>query len=137
MTSMTPSKHNPKDLQFWESYDHYNLDNPHVGVSLYVEEPYTLQDPRNLQHTQWNYCRLRYALFHRCCQELSEDNPRCRCVGTLAMASRHRYQYYRAEMACTQDFLDVVNKFREQGNHAKRTHSMNVLPSHQVHNLRQ
>lgn len=108
MTSRAPSKHNPKDLQFWESYDHYNLDNPHVG------------DPRNLQHTQWNYCRLRYALFHRCCQELSEDNPRC------------RYQYYRAEMACTQDFLDVVNKFREQG-----SHSMDVLPSHQVHNLRQ
>ncbi|GIX64238.1 cytochrome c oxidase subunit 6B, putative [Babesia caballi] len=93
----------PKDLQFWESYDHYNVDNPHVG------------DPRNLQHTQWNYCRLRYALFCRCCRELGEENPRC-----------------RAEMACTQDFLDIANKYRAQG-----AHSDEVLPSRQVHNLRQ
>ncbi|EDO05242.2 hypothetical protein BBOV_I001580 [Babesia bovis T2Bo] len=98
----------PKDLQHWSSYDHYNIDNPHVG------------DPRNLQFTQWNYCRLRYALFCRCCRELSEDNPRC------------RYQYYRAEMACTQDFLDIANKYREQG-----TNTADILPTSQVFNLRQ
>lgn len=108
MNSGTPLKRNPKELQFWESYDHYNLDNPHVG------------DPRNLQFTHWNYCRLRYALFCRCCKELSEEDPRC------------RYQYYRAEIACTQDFLDVVNKYREEGRH-----SMSVMPSKQVHSLRQ
>eukprot|EP00371_Babesia_bovis_P000163 XP_001608810.1 hypothetical protein [Babesia bovis T2Bo] len=110
----------PKDLQHWSSYDHYNIDNPHVG------------DPRNLQFTQWNYCRLRYALFCRCCRELSEDNPRC------------RYQYYRAEMACTQDFLDIANKYREQGNvglllrpPSLGTNTADILPTSQVFNLRQ
>ncbi|CDR95375.1 hypothetical protein, conserved [Babesia bigemina] len=109
----------PKDLQFLESYDHLVVDNPHVG------------DPRNLQHTQWNYCRLRYALFCRCCKELGEGNPRC------------KYQYYRAEMACTQDFLDIANKYRDNGRRGflsqqnPGTHSTDILPSRQVHNIRQ
>ncbi|KAK2197765.1 Cytochrome c oxidase [Babesia duncani] len=101
------STFNPKELQFWESYDNYTLNNPHAG------------DARNLQCTNWNYCKLRYTLFCRCCRELGEDDPRC------------KYQYYRAEIACTHDFLDIVNKHREEG-----TCSLDILPSRQVHNMR-
>ncbi|AFZ80732.1 hypothetical protein BEWA_001390 [Theileria equi strain WA] len=93
----------PKDLQYWKSYDNYTLDNPHVG------------DPRSLQMTQRLYCFIRYTMFCRCCRELGEDDPRC------------KYQYYRAEVACTQDFLDLVNQHREAG-----TCGMDLLPGDRI-----
>nr|PVC52912.1 hypothetical protein MACL_00000433 [Theileria orientalis] len=90
MLFKSKKEYSPKDLQFWESFDDYTLDNPHAG------------DPRFLQSNYLNLCKLRYTLYCRCCRELGEDDPRC------------KYQYYRTELSCTQDFLDLVNKHREE-----------------------
>lgn len=65
-------------------------------------------------------CTTRYVTFCRCCRELGEDNPRC------------KYQYYRAEIACTADFLDLANKHRLEGRLL-----MDTLPDRRIAHMRQ
>ncbi|CAG9480657.1 cytochrome c oxidase subunit 6B, putative [Plasmodium vivax] len=96
---------NPKLMK---NYDELTAHNPHSS------------DPRFLQMNQFNHCAYRYTMFCRCARELGEDNPRC------------RFQYYRAQIACTAEQLEDWDDHRQKG-----TCAMDVLPDRLTAHLRQ
>merc|ERR1712136_654836 len=64
-------------------FDSVNAAHPHMD------------DPRFLSLTnQMNHCTLRFYQFTRCARELGEEETRC------------KYQYYRAQRACTESQLE-------------------------------
>lgn len=70
--------------------------------ALTAENPHA-DDPRFMQANQYNHCCLRYTMFCRCARELGADNTRC------------KYQYYRAQVACTQDQVEDWDDKRTRG----------------------
>ncbi|CAA9987554.1 cytochrome c oxidase subunit 6B, putative [Plasmodium knowlesi strain H] len=96
------------DPKLMKKYDELTSNNPHSS------------DPRFLQMNQFNHCAYRYTMFCRCARELGEDNPRC------------KFQYYRAQIACTAEQLEDWNDHREKG-----TCVMDVLPDRLTAHLRQ
>eukprot|EP00386_Alphamonas_edax_P010475 GDKI01033805.1.p3 GENE.GDKI01033805.1~~GDKI01033805.1.p3 ORF type:complete len:115 (+),score=12.35 GDKI01033805.1:23-346(+) len=61
------------------------------------------EDPRWLQHQTTNACYHRFTMFTRCAREFSEDDTRC------------KFQYYRAQVACPQEYIDMWMEHRERG----------------------
>ncbi|SCQ16267.1 cytochrome c oxidase subunit 6B, putative [Plasmodium ovale] len=102
------SESNHLSYKFIKNYDELTSQNPHAS------------DPRFLQVNQFNHCAYRYTLFCRCARELGEDNPRC------------KFQYYRAQIACTAEQLEDWDDHRQKG-----TCVMDVLPDRLTAHLRQ
>ncbi|CRG96827.1 cytochrome c oxidase subunit 6B, putative [Plasmodium gallinaceum] len=94
--------------KFIKNYDELTSQNPHAS------------DPRFLQINQHNHCVYRYTLFCRCARELGEDDPRC------------KFQYYRAQIACTAEQLEEWDDHRQKG-----TCVMDTLPDRLTAHLRQ
>ena len=72
---------------------------PQLQSSTVVDTPvfaqWHMDDPRFLSLTnQMNHCTLRFYQFTRCARELGEEETRC------------KYQYYRAQCACTESQLE-------------------------------
>ncbi|XP_026190052.1 uncharacterized protein LOC34624177 [Cyclospora cayetanensis] len=86
---------------------------------LTAQNPHA-EDPRLLQANQGSACALRYAMFSRCAKELGEENARC------------KYQYYRAQIACTAEQIDDWNEHRSRG-----TCMFDVMPERSTKHLRQ
>lgn len=86
---------------------------------LTAQNPHA-EDPRLLQANQGNACALRYTMFCRCAKELGEENARC------------KYQYYRAQIACTAEQMDDWNEHRSRG-----SCMFDVLPERSTKHLRQ
>ncbi|CDJ46860.1 hypothetical protein, conserved [Eimeria brunetti] len=86
---------------------------------LTAQNPHA-QDPRLLQANQGSNCALRYTMFCRCARELGEENPRC------------KYQYYRAQIACTAEQMDEWNEHRSRG-----TCVFDMMPERSTKHLRQ
>ncbi|PFH32517.1 hypothetical protein BESB_018350 [Besnoitia besnoiti] len=69
---------------------------------LTAQNPHT-DDPRCMQINQMNNCSMRYAMFARCCKELGDDNTRC------------KYQFYRAQVACPIEQIEIWEDHRQKG----------------------
>merc|ERR1712136_273664 len=75
-----------------KDFDSVNAAHPHMD------------DPRFLSLTnQMNHCTLRFYQFTRCARELGEEETRC------------KYQYYRAQCACTESQLEDWMEHRARG----------------------
>jgi len=87
--------------------DAVNAENPHSD------------DPRFMQCQQLGNCITRYTVWTRCTHELGEEHVRC------------KYQYYRAQAACTAEDLDKWNDYRAAGGCV-----FDVWPTHRTAHLR-
>lgn len=101
-------EYNTLGQKFIKDYNELTAQNPHGS------------DPRFLQINQFNHCAYRYTLFCRCARELGEDDARC------------KFQYYRAQIACTAEQLDDWDEHRRSG-----TCVMDTLPDRLTSHLRQ
>ncbi|PHJ16920.1 cytochrome c oxidase subunit [Cystoisospora suis] len=93
---------------FQRSVEELTTQNPHAD------------DPRSMQYNQMNNCSLRYAMFARCATELGEEHTRC------------KYQFYRAQIACPIEYIEMWEDYRQKG-----TCQFNTLPEFSTKHLAQ
>mmetsp|Transcript_43865 Transcript_43865/g.87011 ORF Transcript_43865/g.87011 Transcript_43865/m.87011 type:complete len:107 (+) Transcript_43865:82-402(+) len=101
----------PSEKKYMQSssLDHVTAEHPHMD------------DPRFLSLTnQMNHCILRFQVFARCARELGEEDTRC------------KYQYFRAQCACHESFLEDWMEHRARG-----SCHLDVLPDRSTINCRQ